>query len=35
MKRTASFVLGVALLLPHTVTGHHSVPSSIATSLSR
>ena len=24
MKRTASFVLGVALLLPHTVTGHHS-----------
>ena len=24
MKRTAPFVLGVALLLPHTVTGHHS-----------
>ena len=24
MKRTASFVLGVALLLPHTVTAHHS-----------
>jgi hypothetical protein len=24
MKRIASFVLGVALLLPHTVTGHHS-----------
>ena len=24
MKRTASFVLGVALLLPHTVIGHHS-----------
>ena len=24
MKRIASFVLGVALLLPHTVIGHHS-----------
>jgi hypothetical protein len=24
MKRTASFVLGVALLVPHTVIGHHS-----------
>ena len=24
MKRLASFVLGVALLLPHTVIGHHS-----------
>ena len=24
MKRTASFVLGVALLSPHTVTAHHS-----------
>ena len=24
MKRTASFVLGVALLSAHTVTGHHS-----------
>lgn len=24
MKRTASFVLGAALLVPHTVIGHHS-----------
>ena len=24
MKRIASFVLGVALLVPHTVIGHHS-----------
>ena len=24
MKRTASFVLGLALLSPHIVTGHHS-----------